>query len=103
MKLNRRGFLAGLFGTAAVAKLGPMPKALAELPDERFKAIILNALPRNDEVWGNDEGGYAFATVTWSNEPPYIKVTVPEGFRPLREESDRIGREAIARMKRGLI
>lgn len=98
MELNRRGFLTALFGAAAVAAAGPIPKALAKLSDQDFKAIILNALPRNDEVYGNAKGEYAFAKLEWISAPPYIKVTLPEGFRPLREESDRIGREAIARL-----
>lgn len=96
MELNRRGFLIGLFGTAVAAA---MPKVLEQLSDEDFKKTILDALPPNDEIYGNGSSNYAFAKVEWLDKAPWIKVTVPEGYKPLREESNRLGAEAIARMK----
>lgn len=102
MKLNRRGFLVGLFGAAVVAKAGPMPEALAKLSDTEFKSNIVSALTDfgfdQAEVYGNDKGEYAFATLTWTDKAPFALVSIPPGFRPLRAESDRIGCEAIARM-----
>ena len=98
MKLDRRSFLIGLFGTAAVIAAGPIPTAIEQLTDEDFVKTIKDALPRQDEVYGNGKD-YGFARIEYLNEPPWVKVTVPEGFRPLREESDHLGNEAIARMK----
>ncbi len=49
------------------------------------------------EVYGNGKD-YGFAKLEYLTKAPWFKVTPPEGFRPLREESDRIGAEAIARM-----
>jgi hypothetical protein len=97
MPLNRRGFLIGLFGAAAIAKAGPIPKALQALSDTEFKQTILAAMPRADEIYGLG-GEYYLPQVNWTNEPPFIRITIPAGARPLREESDRIGAEAIARM-----
>lgn len=97
-QMNRRNFLISLFGTAAVAAAGPIPKALTALSDNEFVATIKAALPRNDEIYRNGKD-YAFAKIEWIAEPPYVKVSIPEGFRPLREESDRLGSQAIADMQ----
>ncbi len=99
MSLDRRKFLIGLFGTAAVVAAGPIPKAIDDLSDKDFMAAMKAALPRSDEVWGNGTG-YAFAKIEFINTHPYVKVIIPEGFKPLREESDRIGAEALAKIKR---
>lgn len=98
MQLDRRKFLIGLFGAAAVVAAGPIPKAIESLSDEDFVASIKAALPRGDEVYGNGKD-YAFATIQYLSEPPWVKVTIPEGYRPLREESDRLGAEAITRIR----
>ena len=97
MTLDRRKFLIGLFGTAAVVAAGPLTKAIEKLSDQDFVRVIQGALPANDEIYGKD-GKYVFAQIEWLDKAPYVKVIIPEGFRPLREESNRIGAEAIARM-----
>lgn len=96
--LDRRKFLIGLFGTAAVAAAGPIPKAIAALPEPKFRDLFKN-LPITAEIYGNDKGLYGFAKLEYLSGPPWFKVTIPEGFRPLRAESNRIGAEAIARMR----
>jgi len=100
MNFDRRQFLIGLFGTAAVTAAGVMPKVLEQLPKHDFIVAVRDAMPRQDEIYGDDKGRYGFAKLEYITEPPYFKVTVPDNMRPLREESDRIGAEAIARMKR---
>lgn len=97
--MNRRSFLVGLFGAAAVAAAGPIPKALAKLPEKDFTKLAKDFLPKASEVYGNGKD-YAFAVIEWVDGPPYFKTKIPEGYRPLRDESDRIGAEAIAKMKR---
>lgn len=94
---DRRQFLVGLFGTAAVIAAGPIPKALAALTEPVFKDLFKN-LPPAGEVYGNGKD-YAFAKLEYLQSPPWYRVTIPEGYHPLREESDRIGAAAIARMK----
>jgi len=98
LDLDRRSFLIGLFGAAAVAAAGPIPKVLEALPKQDFIAAIKAVMPNAAEIYGDDKGNYGFATLKYLNEPPYFEVTIPKGFRPLREESDRIGAEAIARI-----
>lgn len=46
--MNRRAFLAGLFGTAAIAPAGPLPQAVikAEFDRELWEKAII-------EIWSN--------------------------------------------------
>lgn len=97
MPLNRRGFLIGLFGAAVITAAGAIPKAVEALTDKDFIKWVKAALPANNEIYGNGRD-YAFARIKWIDQPPYIEVSIPEGFKPLREESDRIGAEALARI-----
>jgi hypothetical protein len=102
LETSRRSFLIGLFGAAAVAAAGPIPKLLEALPQKDFEAAATKAKlslpkPPNNEIYGNGKD-YAFAKIEYLNEEPWFKVTIPDGFRPLREESDRIGYEAMERL-----
>jgi hypothetical protein len=97
-KLDRRKFLIGLFGTAAITAAGPIPKVLEKLPERDFIAMAKALMPRYDEVYGNGKD-YAFATIKYLNKSPYLEIVVPAGYRPLRDESNRIGAEALARIK----
>lgn len=96
--MNRRSFLVGLFGTAAVAAAGPLPKIIENLPEKDFINAVNAILPSNDEVYSNGRD-YAFATIKYLTKAPWLEVTIPDGFRPLRGESNKIAAEAIARMK----
>ena len=96
--LDRRKFLIGLFGTAAVVAAGPIPAAIEALPEQVFKDFA-SALPPANEIYGNATGEYAYARLEYLIAPPWFKVIIPDGYRPLRAESDRIGAEAIAHMK----
>ena len=100
--MDRRQFLVGLFGTAAVVAAGPLPKALLDLPKEDFTAAIQSAYTKAQlEIFMNDVGVYGFGTLEYLNEAPWIRVIPPnEFFKPMREESDRIAEETIARLKR---
>jgi len=81
-ELNRRGFLAGLFGAAVVAAAGPIPAALEALPENKFKEVVgkaaskIKILSGAPEIWGDGKGTYSFSPI--------------EGFVPLRETSERI-------------
>jgi hypothetical protein len=83
MNLDRRGFLAGLFGAAAVAAAGPIPAALEALTEEKFKEVVTQAAAyksNGPEIWC-DGKDYSFTQL--------------QGFRPMREESDRIAAQAL--------
>ena len=97
--MNRRQFLIGLFGTAAVAAAGQIPAAIEALTDEEFKHAAEAALPSNLEVYGLGPD-YVFANIEYLSEPPWFKAIIPGGARPLRSESDRLADEAIARMRK---
>lgn len=95
--MNRRKFLIGLLGTGAVIAAGPIPKVIESLRDEDFISAVKAAMP-SDEIYSNGKD-YGFATLKYLPNPPYFEITAPEGFKPMREESNRLGAEAIARMK----
>jgi hypothetical protein len=86
--LDRRGFLIGLFGAAAVAAAGPLPKAMLEAPEDKFVnraryfAALKEAASKEPQIWGDDEGTYSFSPLP--------------GFRPLREESDKLASQALS-------
>ena len=102
LETSRRSFLVGLFGAAAVAAAGPIPKILEAIPEKDFKAAAITAkarikLPANNEVYGNGID-YAFAKIRYLQQPPWFEVIIPEGYRPLREESDRIAAEVMEKI-----
>lgn len=95
--VSRRSFLIGLFGTAAVVPAGSIPAVIEALPEKDFISAIMAARPHDNEVYGNGTD-YAFAKIEYLNEAPWFKISVPDGYRPLRAESDRIADEVMARM-----
>ena len=84
-KLNRRGFLAGLFGAAVVAAAGPIPAALEALPEKQFLKTVLEAANFIHRS-GQPE--------IWCDGKDYSFTPLP-GFKPMREESDRLATAAL--------
>lgn len=97
--MNRRNFLKGLLGSATVIAAGAIPAVIEKLSDKQFIAAINAAMPRQDEVYGDSKGNYAFAKLEYLDHSPYFKITLPDGFRPLREESDRIAHEVMNKFR----
>lgn len=98
--MDRRKFLIGLFGTAAIAAAGPLPDLLEQMPEADFTATFLAAHEAAMEIYMNSLSIYGFAMIQYLDHAPWIKVIPPEGYKPMRVESDRIGDEAIAHIKR---
>lgn len=101
--MDRRQFLISLFGTTITAALGPLPPAIAALPEPEFlsaiTAIAQSTLTAAREIY-TDGTSYAFPTLTYLPNPPWLTLTPPAGnFRPLRAESDRISAEVIAKLQ----
>jgi hypothetical protein len=87
--MDRRDFLKGIFGAAALALAGPVPAKLLVLPEPEFHKTVATYVSRyftsgGVEIFGDDKGNYSF--------------TPMEGFRPLRAESDALGAQAIKAM-----
>jgi hypothetical protein len=98
--MDRRKFLIGLFGTAAVAAAGPLPAVLEAMPEEDFLEIFRRAGEAMKEIYMTPDGDYVLAKITYLMQDPWVTVDIDPNAKPLRAESDRIGDEAIARMKR---
>lgn len=85
--MNRRAFLIGLFGAAAVAAAGPLPKALLEASEKEFLEKVnpfISVLSGDIEIWGNADGDYSFTPLP--------------GFRPLKEESNRLASQVLSQL-----
>jgi hypothetical protein len=98
--MDRRKFLIGLFGTAAIAAAGPLPAVLEAMPEEQFKEIFRSAGKAMKEIYLTPDGDYMFAKITYLLQEPWVTIEIPEDAKPLKAESDRIAEEQIARMKR---
>ena len=87
--MDRRQFLVGLFGAAAVAAVGPLPKAMLEVSDTEFlnKANYFAAL--KSQSMGDVE--------IYCDGKDYSFTPLP-GFKPMREESNRIALQAIQQL-----
>jgi len=98
--MDRRKFLIGLFGTAAIVAAGPLPAVLEAMPEDQFKEIFRRAGIAMKEIYLTPNGDYMFAKINYLLQDPWVKIEIPDDAKPLKAESDRIGEEQIARIKK---
>lgn len=87
--MDRRKFLIGLFGTAAVAAAGPLPKAMLEVSDTEFLNRANYFASLKSQAVGDIE--------IYCDGKDYSFTPLP-GFRPMREESNRLAAQAIQQL-----